>query len=100
MPVKKKIVTQYFDDGKYNLLKNGIALRKRCEKNITLLELKINRGQGKSLEWVSDITKNNRPGFVQYNFQNQLLLQVCVAKKILLEHVHGYHQPFHLQRIQ
>ena len=69
-PVRKKIVTQYFDDNKYNLLKNGIALRKRSEKKSTLLELKIDRGQGKSLEWASDITKNNRQGFIHYNFQD------------------------------
>ncbi|GIR48308.1 MAG: hypothetical protein CM15mP58_04050 [Burkholderiaceae bacterium] len=41
---------------------------KRSEKN-HLLELKIDRGQGKSLEWASDITKNNRQGFIHYNFQ-------------------------------
>ena len=69
-PVRKKIVTQYFDDNKYNLLKNGIALRKRSEKKSTFLELKIDRGQGKSLEWASDITKNNRQGFIHYNFQD------------------------------
>ena len=69
-PVRKKIVTQYFDDNKYNLLKNGIALRKRSEKKSTLLELKIDRGQGKSLEWASDITKNNSQGFIHYNFQD------------------------------
>ena len=68
-PARKKIVTQYFDDSKYNLLKNGIALRKRSEKKSTLLELKIDRGQGKSLEWASDITKNNRQSFIHYNFQ-------------------------------
>ncbi len=69
-PVRKKIVTQYFDDNKYNLLKNGIALRQRSEKKSTLLELKIDLGQGKSLEWASDITKNNRQGFIHYNFQD------------------------------
>ena len=35
-----------------------------------MLELKIDRGQGKSLEWASDITKNNRQGFINYNFQD------------------------------
>ena len=70
-PVRKKIVTQYFDDNKYNLLKNGIALRKRSEKKSTLLELKIDRGQGKSLEWASDITKSNRQDFIYYNFPNK-----------------------------
>ena len=69
-PVRKKIFTHYFDDNKYNLLKNGIALRQRCEKNSTFLELKIDRGQGKSLEWASDITKINSQGFIHYNFKD------------------------------
>ncbi|MDA9688896.1 CYTH domain-containing protein [Betaproteobacteria bacterium] len=68
-PIKTKIVTQYYDDSNYNLLKNGIALRKRSEKKSTLLELKIDRGLGKSLEWASDITKNNSQDFIHYNFK-------------------------------
>ena len=82
-PVRKKIVTQYFDDNKYNLLKNGIALRKRSEKKSTLLELKIDRGQGKSLEWVSDITKNNSQGFIHYNFQGLPIEKTLKEKRLV-----------------
>ena len=82
-PVRKKIVTQYFDDNKYNLLKNGIALRKRSEKKSTLLELKIDRGQGKSLEWASDITKNNSQGFIHYNFQDLPIEETLKEKRLV-----------------
>ena len=82
-PVRKKIVTQYFDDNKYNLLKNGIALRKRNEKKTTLLELKIDRKQGKSLEWVSDITKNNAQDFIHYNFQDLPSEEVLKEKRLV-----------------
>ena len=82
-PVRKKIVTQYFDDNKYNLLKNGIALRKRSEKKSTLLELKIHRGQGKSLEWASDITKNNSQGFIHYNFQDLPIEKTLKEKRLV-----------------
>ena len=82
-PVTRKIVTQYFDDNKYNLLKNGIALRKRSEKKSTLLELKIDRGQGKSLEWVSDITKNNSQGFIHYNFQDLPIEETLKEKRLV-----------------
>ena len=82
-PVRKKIVTQYFDDNKYNLLKNGIALRKRSEEKSTLLELKIDRGQGKSLEWASDITKNNSQGFINYNFQDLPIEEILKEKKLV-----------------
>ncbi len=70
IPVKKKIFTQYFDDNKYTLLNNGIALRKRSEKNKTLLELKINRSHAESLEWVSNITTITHQDFIQYNFRD------------------------------
>ncbi|MEL0214661.1 MAG: CYTH domain-containing protein [Burkholderiaceae bacterium] len=82
-PVRKKIVTQYFDDSKYNLLRNGIALRKRSEKKSTLLELKIDRGYGKSLEWASDITKNNSQGFIHYNFQDLPIEETLKEKRLV-----------------
>ncbi|MAF81340.1 MAG: hypothetical protein CMK52_03235 [Proteobacteria bacterium] len=82
-PLKKKIVTQYFDDNNYNLLKNGIALRKRSERNSIWLELKIDRGQGKSLEWVSDITKNDLQGFVKYNFQDLPSEEMLKERKLI-----------------
>ena len=82
-PVRKKIFTQYFDDNKYNLLKNGIALRKRSENNSTLLELKIDRGHGKSLEWVSDITNINSQGFIHYNFQDLPIEETLKEKRLV-----------------
>ena len=82
-PVRKKIVTQYFDDNKYNLLKNGIALRKRSEEKLTFLELKIDRGQGKSLEWASDITKNNSQSFVHYKFQDLPIEGLLKEKRLV-----------------
>ena len=82
-PVRKKIVTQYFDDSKYNLLRNGIALRKRSEKKSTLLEIKIDMGQGKSLEWVSDITKNNSQVFIHYNFQDLPIEGLLKEKRLV-----------------
>jgi len=48
-----------------------------------LLELKIDRGQGKSLEWVSDITKLDRQGFVQYNFQDLPSERMLKKKKLI-----------------
>ena len=82
-PVRKKIVTQYFDDSKYNLLRNGIALRKRSENKTTLLELKIDRGYGKSLEWASDITKNNSQSFIHYNFQDLPIEETVKEKRLI-----------------
>ena len=81
-PVRKKIVTQYFDDDKYNLLNNGIALRKRTEKKSTLLELKIDRGHGESLEWASDITRNSQC-FIQYNFQDLPIEETLKEKRLV-----------------
>ena len=82
-PVRRKIVTQYFDDNKYNLLKNGIALRKRSEKKSTLLELKIDRGQGKSLEWASDISNYNSQGLIHYNWQDLPTEETLKEKRLV-----------------
>ena len=50
-----------------------------------MLELKIDRGQGKSLEWVSDITKNNRQGSIQYNFLDLPSEEILKEKKLILQ---------------
>tara|TARA_B100000963_G_C22618147_1_gene668479 strand:- start:748 stop:1806 length:1059 start_codon:yes stop_codon:yes gene_type:complete len=65
---KNKIQTQYFDDSDYTFLTNGIALRSRIENEKGLLELKIDKGHGTSLEWNTVVHDKNILPFTTENY--------------------------------